>query len=203
MKIFAVKTDKYKEWKTDFPFEVEFLEQDEHPFAKQWNKIRFFGLDLDEPICVIDLDTKFINDWEKLIDYPCEKGEFIGIPAWWKDTHDVKYQINGGFYKFWPSTTKYIEKKFQRNYENIMKMYFENGITSRVGFGEQFFVEDSVRERLDLKLVPGTWVTKWTMNGNPSEEEIRIGNETYPGDFLFKDENFNPEIKFIHFLNQT
>lgn len=201
IKIFAVKTEKYKDYKTDFPFEVTYLEQDIWPMKRQWNKLHFFELPFDEPIVVIDLDTMFINDWEELINYPCERDEFVSIPAWWKDTHDERFKINGGFYKFWPTSTRYIADKFREQPRHWREHYFNEGITNREGFGEQYFVEESARERLKIRLVPATWVTKWTNNGHPPENEIRAGNEAYPGEYLF-DGKFNPDIKMIHFLNQ-
>ena len=36
--------------------------------ALQWNKMFFMGLDIDEPICVIDIDLIFLNDYKKLFD---------------------------------------------------------------------------------------------------------------------------------------
>ena len=65
--------------------------------ALQWNKMFFMALDIDEPICVIDIDLVLINDYKKIFDYPIKKGQFLGMRQWWDNT-DVQL-INGGFFK--------------------------------------------------------------------------------------------------------
>ena len=43
----------------------------------QWNKMYGMNLDIDEPIVVMDIDVVLVNDYEKLFDYPIEKGEVV------------------------------------------------------------------------------------------------------------------------------
>ena len=75
----------------------------------QWNKMYGMNLDIDEPIVVMDIDVVLVNDYEKLFDYPIEKGEFVAIPGWWRDTSEKKHKINGGFFKYFPkSLTKLL-----------------------------------------------------------------------------------------------
>ena len=44
----------------------------------QWNKMYGMNLDIDEPIVVMDI-VVLVNDYEKLFDYPIEKGEFLSM----------------------------------------------------------------------------------------------------------------------------
>jgi hypothetical protein len=52
--------------------DIEFLHEEKEEFKLQWNKLHFFNLDIDEAICVIDIDIKLINDYQKLFEYPIE-----------------------------------------------------------------------------------------------------------------------------------
>ena len=36
-------------------------------------------MDIDEPICVIDIDILLVNDYNKLFDYPIKKGQFLAM----------------------------------------------------------------------------------------------------------------------------
>ena len=36
-------------------------------------------MDIDEPICVIDIDIILVNDYNKLFDYPVKRGQFLAI----------------------------------------------------------------------------------------------------------------------------
>ena len=43
----------------------------------QWNKMWGMQLDIDEPICVMDIDVLLVNDYKKVFDYPIQRGEFV------------------------------------------------------------------------------------------------------------------------------
>jgi len=143
----------------------------------QWNKMYGMNLDIDEPICVIDIDILLINDYTKIFEYPIERGEFIAMPGWWRDTNQEKYKINGWFFKYYPKDVKYIYDKFMKNPGYWQKYYIKNGTTKGPINGEQYFVEDSVRERLKLKLLPNEWFTRWTM-GDLINKKLREDWET-------------------------
>ena len=117
-------------------------------------------LDTSEPIVVIDIDIDFQNDYMDLINYPIKRGEFISIPAWWRDTLKEQYKLNGGFYKYYPVDCKYIVDKFRSDPHMWTTHYIKNGTTVGPVNGEQYFVEDAVKERLELKLVPEEWVAR-------------------------------------------
>ena len=52
----------------------------------QWNKMYGMSLDIDEPICVIDIDVLLVNNYKELFEFPIKKGQFVSIPGWWRDT---------------------------------------------------------------------------------------------------------------------
>ena len=63
--------------------EVIWIREPFHPHVPlQWNKLQVFDMDIDEPVIVMDIDKLLINDYEDVINYPCEKNEFVSIPYW-------------------------------------------------------------------------------------------------------------------------
>ena len=110
MKIVAVRIgDKYgKEYETYLEnklskYELIWIREpyDERVIL-QWNKMWGMQLEIDEPICVMDIDVLLINDYEKIFEYPVERGQFVAMPGWWRDTKKNGYNINGGFFKYHP-----------------------------------------------------------------------------------------------------
>ena len=136
----------------------------------QWNKMWGMQMETDEPICVMDIDVLLIHDYEKIFDYPIERGQFVAMPGWWRN--DVtEYRINGGFFKYYPKDCRYIYDKFMSDVHHWQKHYIENGTTTGPVNGEQYFVEDSVKERLELVVLPNEWFTRWVVS-----DEIVSGN---------------------------
>ena len=43
----------------------------------QWNKMMVMGLQLEEPVCVIDVDILLVNDYKELFDIPIQRREFL------------------------------------------------------------------------------------------------------------------------------
>ena len=179
----------------------------------QWNKMYGMNLDIDEPIVVMDIDVVLVNDYEKLFDYPIKKGEFVAIPGWWRDTSEKKHKINGGFFKYFPKDCKYIYDKFINQPVYWQKYYIDRGIAKGPVNGEQYFVEDSVNERLKLKIIPDSWVTRWC-----AKEDIGIKNfdlinwkskiqrqyfELTGNDYIYMGGEFHPDIKMVHFTHAT
>ena len=164
--------------------------------AHQWNKLVPMSLDIDEPVCVIDIDVSFINDYMDMINYPIERGQFVAAQSWWKDT-DKEYKLQGGFQKYYPKDCRYIFDKFMADREHWMEYYIKNGTTIGPVNGEQYFVEDSVKERLDLKFLPPEWITKWHRVAAYDTQWLLEANLAYPGEYLYLD-GFNPQIRMIH-----
>ena len=164
----------------------------------QWNKMRVMNMDIDEPVVVIDIDLEFINDYMDAFEYPIERGEFLSAKSWWRDTvrSDLSYSVNGGFFKYYPKDCKYIYDKFMKDKFYWQNYYIKNGTTVGPVNGEQYFVEDSVKEKLKLKFLPETWFCKSVKN--PSKDWWARMNTLYPGDRIYLDGEYNKEIKIIH-----
>ena len=167
----------------------------------QCNKMRVMNMDIDEPVVVIDIDLEFINDYMDAFEYPIERGEFLSAKSWWRDTvrSDLSYSVNGGFFKYYPKDCKYIYDKFMKDKFYWQNYYIKNGTTVGPVNGEQYFVEDSVKEKLKLKFLPETWFCKSVKN--PSKDWWARMNTLYPGDWLYLDGEYNKEIKKIHEMN--
>lgn len=164
----------------------------------QWNKLIPMSLDIDEPVCVIDIDIALINDYMDMFEYPIERGEFIAAQAWWKESINPKYKLQGGFQKYYPKDCRYIYDKFVSDSNYWMEYYIKNGTTVGPVNGEQYFIQDSVEERLKLKYLPETWTTTWTNFGHHDKDYILDANLHYPGEYLYIDE-FNPDVRLLHF----
>ena len=164
----------------------------------QWNKMRVMNMDIDEPVVVIDIDLEFINDYMDAFEYPIERGEFLSAKSWWRDTvrSDLSYSVNGGFFKYYPKDCKYIYDKFMKDKFYWQNYYIKNGTTVGPVNGEQYFVEDTVKEKLKLKFLPETLFCKSVKN--PSKDWWARMNTLYPGDWLYLDGEYNKEIKIIH-----
>lgn len=173
----------------------------------QWNKMYGMSLDIDEPICVMDIDIILENDYQKVFDYPIERGQFLAMPGWWRDSNP-EFKINGGFFKYYPKDCKYIYDKFMSNVDYWQQYYINNGTTKGPVNGEQYFVEESVKEKLELKLLPEAWFTRWNSSYDMTESQYSkwqynltqkykklTGNE-----YIWMGE-FHEDIKFIHFTH--
>jgi len=174
----------------------------------QWNKMWGMQLDIDEPICVMDIDILLMNDYEKVFDYPVEKGQFLAMPGWWRDTKKEGYSINGGFFKYYPKDCKYIYDKFMKDPHKWQRHYIENGVTRGPVNGEQYFVEDSIKEQLELITLPDAWFTRWVTgedinygkNMNVWQVQLTRKYRNLTGnDYIYLGREFHHDIKFVHF----
>ena len=176
----------------------------------QWNKMYGMNLDIDEPVCVMDIDVLLVGEYKKVFEYPIKQGEFLAMPGWWRDTNKEKYKINGGFFKYYPKDCKYIYDEFMSNTDKWQRYYIDNGITNGPVNGEQYFVEDHVRQKLKLKLLPNAWFTRWMSSENNGLTEKQYRTWQYNitkkycdltgNDYLFMGD-FHSDIKFIHFTH--
>ena len=176
----------------------------------QWNKMWGMQLDQDNPICVMDIDILLMNDYNKIFDYPIERGQFLAMPGWWRDTEKEGYSINGGFFKYYPKDCKYIYDKFMSDISGWQRHYIDNGVTRGPVNGEQYFVEDSVKEKLELKLLPKEWFTRWVVdedivNRSMTKWQVQITRKYQKltgNDYIYLGGEFHPDIKFVHFTNR-
>ena len=175
----------------------------------QWNKMHGMNLDIDEPICVIDIDILLVNDYKKIFEYPINRGEFLAMPGWWRDTHNHEYKINGGFFKYYPRDCKYIYDKFMADISYWQHYYIEKRITLGPVNGEQYFVEDSVKEKLILKTIPDSWVTRWVSNElitDKTNEDWQSNltkkyKDLTGNQYIYLGGEFHDDIKMVHFTH--
>lgn len=215
MKIVAVRIGKkygpeYETYLESKLPEYEFIwvrEPIREDVTLQWNKMYGMSLDMDEPICVMDIDVLLENDYKKIFEYPIEPGEFVAAPGWWRDS-DPEYTINGGFFKYYPKDCKYIYDEFMSNVDYWQEYYIKNGITKGPVNGEQYFVFDQVNKRLKLKVLPDAWFTRWKTTFQETERKNKSWQfniteryrEITGNDYIWMGE-WHPDIKFVHFTH--
>jgi hypothetical protein len=166
-------------------------------------------LNIDEPICVIDIDILLINDYKKIFEYPIKQGQFLAAPGWWRDLkgeEGKRFSINGGFYKYYPKDCKYVYEKFMSNPEHWQKKYIEEGFTSGPINGEQHFIEDSVKEKLELIKLPNEWFCRMeARNKHFARHTLATLNRLYKdvtgNPYMFLGNEFYPDIKYVHFTH--
>ena len=163
----------------------------------QWNKMMCMNLDIDEPIVVLDIDVILTGDYEKLFDYPVERGQFLSIPHWWSQRYP-EWMMNGGFQKYYPKDCKYIYDIFMENPKYWMMHYIREGLTVGPVNGEQFFVEEHVKQKLQLELIPRSWITRWS-NEEPTNEAIQELWYEMNGTHLMMNSEWNDSVKLVHF----
>tara|TARA_R100001377_G_scaffold84808_3_gene69224 strand:+ start:296 stop:997 length:702 start_codon:yes stop_codon:yes gene_type:complete len=183
-----------------------------HPdVTLQWNKMWGMQMDTDEPICVMDIDVLLVGDYEKIFDFPIKRGQFAAMPGWWRDTEKEGYTINGGFFKYYPKDCKYIYDKFMLDIRGWQAHYIEAGIAKGPVNGEQYFVEDSAKERLELVTLPDAWFTRWV-----TDESINYGKDMTKwqvqltnkyrkltgNDYIYLGGEFHEDIKLVHFTHR-
>jgi len=164
----------------------------------QWNKLYPMSLDIDEPVCVIDIDMGFVGDYMDVFNYPIKRGEYIAAQAWWQESDMPQYKLQGGFQKYYPKDCRYIFDKFMTDPEYWMEYYIKNGTTIGPVNGEQYFIQDTVNERLKLKYLPETWLTRWESWAHHDLDWLANANYHYPGEYLYLGE-FNPDVRLLHF----
>jgi len=230
MKIFCVRIgEKYgPEYETYLEeklpqHEFHWIRRAFHPGVMlQWNKMMPMGMPIDEPVVVMDIDLILMNDYHKIFDYPIARGQFLSMPDWWNQKHlEHGYSLNGGFFKYYPTDLKPVYDKFMANRNKWQQHYIKNGTTSGPVNGEQYFVEDSVKEAgLELILLPDAWFTRWAtpkavQHGHMWESRDEKAeymlwqhwmNKTYidltGNEYLWMDE-FHEDIKMVHFTHSV
>ena len=178
----------------------------------QWNKMWGMQLDIEEPICVMDIDVLLVNDYKKVFDYPIQRGEFVAMPGWWRDD-STKYKINGGFFKYFPKDCRYIYDKFMSDVDLWQNWYIKRGIAKGPVNGEQYFVEDNVNEELELITVPESWVCRWCAKEDIGVKDFdltkwkiqttKLYNKVTGNDYVYLGGEFHPDIKMVHFTHST
>ena len=202
--IFAIRIgEKYGQYVEDYINSkipnINWIKKEKDDFKLQWNRLHLMNSGIKGPILTIDIDMLFINDYMKAIEYPIERGEFLTAKSWWKDSDYLSSTLNGGFQKYYPEDCKYIYDEFVKNKKYWEEYYIKKGITVGPVNGEQFFMEHMVSKKLKLKYLPDDWFIK--MDGNIKQEQLIKLNVGYDGDWAYLGNEFNPNIKIVHFMN--
>jgi len=171
---------------------IQFLRENKDELMLQWNKLHFFNLDVEGPVCVIDIDIELHGDYCQLFEYPIVRGQFLSMRQWWDPNR--KCEINGGFYKFYPADTKYIYDKLMKNPEYWMAYYIKQGIKPGPVNGEENFVDMMVRKKLDLKFVPDEWCCRMSNDIKFITRQNKLSKLPY----VYLD-RYHPEVKLVHF----
>ena len=79
-----------------------------------------------------------------------------------------------------------------------MSHYIKSGLTIGPVNGEQFFVEEHVKQNLTLKLVPEEWVTRWTNTESKNDFIIKQYKTKFDSNIMANNK-FNNNIKLVHF----
>ena len=207
---YGIEYEKYLEKKL-LQYEIIWIHEPYHPDVKlQWNKMLGMQLEINEPICVMDIDILLTNDYNKVFDFPIKRGQFAAMPGWWRDRRKG-YKIKGGYFKYNPQDCRYIYDKFMSDINKWQQFYIENGTTQGPVNGEQHFVEDSVKEGLELITLPDAWFTRWVVDEdinygkNMSKwniEMVRRYRELTGNEYIYLGGEFHPDIKFVHFTHR-
>ena len=179
--------------------DVHWIREPFHPHVPlQWNKLQVFNMDIDEPVIIMDIDKLLLNDYEEILNYPCNKGEFVSVPFWW-NFDGTPFKTSGGFYKFWPKEFKNIYEKYMSDIPYWTNYYIKNGLTIGPVNGEFMFVQDNLD--VELKLMPDAWFTRWHSSKSTTEIEDKYlqltGNELYNSNVKM----WHHDIKMVHFTS--
>ena len=165
--------------------------------ALQWNKLFAMKAKTKDPVVVIDIDMLWLNDYMDIINTPIEPGEFLTLKAWWQESDNPKYFVQGGFQKYYPKDCRQIVQEFMFDPHYWQQHYIKNGTTIGPVNGEQYFIQDMVEKNgLKLKFIPQEWITKWHVDAHA--DYIAEANLMYPGDYVFCNNEFNPQIRLVH-----
>ena len=181
--------------------DIHWIRESFHPHVPlQWNKLQVFNMDIDEPVIVMDIDKLLINDYHDLINYSCDKGEFVSLPYWW-NFNGTDFLMSGGFYKFWPKDCKNIYETYMSDINYWTNYYIKSGLTTGPVNGEFMFVQDNLD--CDLNLVPSAWCTRWVSDPDISTSNIEDKYKEITGNVLFENGKFHNDVKVVHFTRST
>lgn len=190
---FFVYTDRPKEFNFTNAIPIE------HTLCeRQWYKVDFAGYmnaDIDEPIIVMDVDLSFIRNIDHIIDMPVDRKQFSAIERWWRRPGQPM-NINGGMYKYYPSSCEFIFNKFYKNpqvWQNSYRQYSKNPVT-----GEQYFMWEAAREQLEIVTFPPESVLR-LREGDTHQSSVYA--DLYKDLFnipLFVDHRYNERVCILH-----
>lgn len=208
MKIFCVRIGtKYGPEYEDYinskleGHDIHWIREPYHKWVPlQWNKLKVFSMDIDEPVVVLDIDKLLIHDYNEVINYPCAKGEFVSVPYWW-NFNGTSFKMSGGFYKFWPKENRNIFDTYMSDIPEWTNHYIKKGMTVGPVNGEFMFVQDHIQT--ELVLMPDAWFTRWMSDPDISTKKIEDKYLEITGNILWNGEDFHEDVKIVHFTRST
>jgi hypothetical protein len=181
--------------------DVHWIREPYHPHIPlQWNKLKVFDMDIDEPVIVMDIDKLLIHDYAEVINYPCKRDEFVSIPYWW-NFNGTAFKMSGGFYKFWPKHNKNIWNTFAEDIPYWTNHYIKAGLTIGPVNGEFMYVQEHLKT--ELVLMPDAWFTRWVSDPNISTSNIEDKYLEITGNKLYDGRDFHDDVKIVHFTRST
>lgn len=172
-------------------------------FPVHWHKLefhkeRFAGIQPGTDVIIMDIDMIILQNIDDILTYPVNKKEFGAIFRWWSMRTNW-CPINGGFQKFKHGTTDYIWKKFIEKPDYWPTYYPSIGEAAPPYMGEQNFIHHNIENcGLERKYLPMDWFAKY----NPLQPELfDFWKEKIRDTDYFKDGEFDPSIKIVHFSN--
>lgn len=174
-----------------------------------WHKLTFFDPTFadqtpDEEIIILDIDQVVVGDIDPMLNYPCEGNTLVSYTKWWNFDHDNNIMmLNGGWYKFRSGALKYVYDKFISDVEKWQLHYFNNKLVTIPYYGEQNFVQDTVRENGGLiSLMPGEYVVKYQAD-NKYENMHRaiLYTQTFNKPFMLLGDVWYDDVKIVHFTD--
>ena len=170
---------------------------------QHWHKLRFFDKEFtgDGDIIVLDIDQVIVNDITPMIDWQLNKSELVSYEKWWTN-NPSNTKINGGWYKFKAGELQCVWDKYISNPEYWQLHYYMNGCVDYQYFGEQNFVEDTVRENNHpVVTMPGQWAVKYDCDKSKNFKYQYMYTEKFDQDYMILGGELNENIRIVHFAN--
>lgn len=165
---------------------------------RQWYKVDFMGpmnSDIDEPIIVMDLDLTFLRNIDHIVDIPINPSEFFAIERWWR-APGQQMNINGGMYKYYPSTCHHAFMSFYEKpqfWQNNYRQYSRNPVT-----GEQYFMFDHMTKTHMIRTFPGPAFVPVRPNKDTVPVYLRMYTECFGRPFLQDDGSYDQDVCVLH-----
>ena len=171
---------------------------------QHWHKLSFFNKAFtgDGDIVVLDIDQVIVSNITDMIGWPVNENELVSYQKWWtKNINNTT--INGGWYKFKAGSLQYVYDKYMTDPDYWQLYYYNNGMVHYKYFGEQNFVEDTVRENTGLVThMPGQWVAKYDNNDSKINAAYQsMYCSKFNKDFMILGDEIDEDIKIVHFAN--
>ena len=101
--------------------------ENQYKIMCSYNGTKMYGmnLDIDEPICVMDIDVLLINDYKKIFEFSIEKGEFLLMLVGGEIQIKSSIKLMVGSLNTILKDVKYIYEKFMSNLSHVRTHYIK------------------------------------------------------------------------------